>query len=134
MVQSAYRSLALISFFTACEDEVKAWTIHQGEKAVDAAGEIHSDLARGFIRAEIVTWPDLEKSGSFEAAKSQGLMKLEMKDYVMRDGRHHGGPLQGVGIGVCMPEKQYPTLIHERVALARAGENPNASAAFDPGG
>ncbi|HAH86775.1 MAG TPA: redox-regulated ATPase YchF, partial [Armatimonadetes bacterium] len=86
VVQSAYRALGLISFFTAGEDEVRAWTIRKGEKAVDAAGEIHSDLARGFIRAEIVSWEDFLKAGSFEAAKSEGLMRLEGKDYVMQDG------------------------------------------------
>ncbi|HEY3297098.1 MAG TPA: DUF933 domain-containing protein, partial [Armatimonadota bacterium] len=80
------RALGLASFFTAGEDEVKAWTINQGDKAVDAAGKIHSDLARGFIRAEIVSWADFEKAGSFEAAKSQSLMRLETKDYVMHDG------------------------------------------------
>ncbi len=86
VVQSAYRALGLISFFTAGEDEVKAWTINLGDKAVDAAGKIHSDLARGFIRAEIVSYDDFVKAGSFEAAKSTGLMRLESKDYVMHDG------------------------------------------------
>lgn len=86
LVQSAYRALGLISFFTAGEDEVKAWTIDAGDKAVDAAGKIHSDLARGFIRAEIVSYEDFLKAGSFEAAKSQGLMRLEGKDYIMHDG------------------------------------------------
>jgi hypothetical protein len=86
VVQSAYRALGLLSFFTAGEDEVKAWTIGKGDKAVEAAGKIHSDLARGFIRAEIVSWLDFEKAGSFEAAKSGGLMRLEGKDYVMQDG------------------------------------------------
>jgi hypothetical protein len=86
VVQSAYRALGLISFFTAGEDEVKAWTIEKGDKAVDAAGKIHSDLARGFIRAEIVSYEDFQKAGSFEAAKSGGLMRLEGKDYIMHDG------------------------------------------------
>ena len=86
VVQSAYRALGLISFFTAGEDEVKAWTIHKGEKAVEAAGEIHSDLARGFIRAEIVSYADFEKAGGWDTAKQAGLMRLETKDYVMHDG------------------------------------------------
>lgn len=86
VVRSAYRALGFISFFTAGEDEVKAWTINKGERAVDAAGKIHSDLARGFIRAEIVSYDDFVKAGSFEAAKSQGLMRLEGKDYTMQDG------------------------------------------------
>jgi GTP-binding protein YchF len=86
VVQSAYKALGLLSFFTAGDDEVKAWTINIGDKAVDAAGKIHSDLARGFIRAEIVSYADFEKSGSFEAAKASGLMRLEGKDYIMQDG------------------------------------------------
>ena len=86
VVRSAYRALGLLSFFTSGEDEVKAWTIHKGEKALDAAGEIHSDLARGFIRAEIVFYDDFAKAGSWDAAKHAGLMKLEGKDYVMQDG------------------------------------------------
>ena len=86
VVRSAYRALGLISFFTSGEDEVKAWTIHKGEKAVEAAGEIHSDLARGFIRAEIVSYDDFAKAGSWDAAKQAGLMKLETKDYIMQDG------------------------------------------------
>lgn len=86
VVQSAYRALGLTSFFTAGEDEVRAWTINIGDKAVEAAGKIHSDLARGFIRAEIVAFSDIEKTGSFEAAKAGGLMRLETKDYVMHDG------------------------------------------------
>ncbi|MHB1001056.1 MAG: redox-regulated ATPase YchF [Armatimonadota bacterium] len=86
VVQSAYRALGVLSFFTAGEDEVKAWTIDKGDRAVDAAGKIHSDLARGFIRAEIVSYEDFMKAGSFEAAKSAGLMRLEGKDYIMHDG------------------------------------------------
>ncbi len=86
VVQSAYRALGLISFFTAGEDEVKAWTIDKGDKAVEAAGKIHSDLARGFIRAEIVSYEDFRKAGSWDAAKAAGLMRLETKDYVMKDG------------------------------------------------
>ena len=86
VVQSAYRALGFISFFTAGEDEVKAWTICRGDKAVEAAGKIHSDLARGFIRAEIVSYADFDAKGSFEAAKAAGLMRLEVKDYVMQDG------------------------------------------------
>lgn len=86
VVQSAYRALGLLSFFTSGEDEVRAWTVDKGAKAVEAAGKIHSDLERGFIRAEIVPYDDFAKAGSWEAAKAAGLMKLETKDYVMRDG------------------------------------------------
>ncbi len=86
VVQSAYRALGLLSFFTAGEDEVKAWTINKGDKAVEAAGKIHSDLERGFIRAEIVSYDDFAKAGSWEAAKAASLMKLETKDYVIKDG------------------------------------------------
>lgn len=86
VVQSAYRALGLISFFTVGEDEVKAWTIEKGTHAVDAAGKIHSDLARGFIRAEIVSYEDFAKAGSWQAAKDAGYMRLEGKEYVVRDG------------------------------------------------
>ena len=86
VVQSAYRALGLLSFFTSGEDEVRAWTVDKGAKAVEAAGKIHSDLERGFIRAEIVPYDDFAKAGSWEAAKAAGLMKLETKDYAMRDG------------------------------------------------
>lgn len=86
VVQSAYRALGLISFFTSGEDEVKAWTVDKGSKAVEAAGKIHSDLARGFIRAEIVSYDDFAKAGSWDAAKAAGLMRLETKDYIVKDG------------------------------------------------
>lgn len=86
VVRSAYRALGLISFFTSGEDEVRAWTVDKGARAVEAAGKIHSDLERGFIRAEIVPYDDYAKAGSWEAAKSAGLMRLETKDYVMKDG------------------------------------------------
>jgi ribosome-binding ATPase len=86
VVRSAYKALGLISFFTSGEDEVKAWTICRGDRAVDAAGKIHSDLARGFIRAEILSYADFDKAGSWQAAKHAGSIRLEGKDYVMQDG------------------------------------------------
>lgn len=86
VVQSAYRALGLIAFFTVGEDEVRAWTINQGDTAVEAAGKIHSDLARGFIRAETLAYDDFVKAGSWQAAKDAGLIRLEGKEYVMHDG------------------------------------------------
>jgi hypothetical protein len=86
VVQCAYRALGLLSFFTSGEDEVRAWTVDKGAKAVEAAGKIHSDLERGFIRAEIVAYDNFSKAGSWEAAKAASLMKLETKDYIMKDG------------------------------------------------
>jgi len=86
VVQGAYRQLGLISFFTVGEDEVRAWTIERGTRAVDAAGKIHSDLARGFIRAEVMGYDDLVRTGSWEASKDSGLMRLEGKEYVVPDG------------------------------------------------
>ena len=86
VVHGAYRALGLISFFTVGEDEVRAWTLDRGETALDAAGKIHSDLARGFIRAETVAYDDFEKAGSWHAAKEAGHMRLEGKEYVMHDG------------------------------------------------
>src|SRR6266851_3283211 len=86
LIKSAYRVLGLISFLTAGEKEARAWTIPQGSRAQDAAGAIHSDIARGFIRAEIVGYDALMRAGSYAAAKEQGLMRLEGKDYIMQEG------------------------------------------------
>ncbi len=86
LIQSAYRTLGLMSFLTAGEKEVRDWTIPQGSRAQDAAGAIHSDIARGFIRAEIVGYPDLISVGTYAAAKEKGLMRLEGKDYIMQEG------------------------------------------------
>jgi ribosome-binding ATPase len=86
LIRSAYHTLGLISFFTAGEKEARAWTIRQGAKAPEAAGAIHSDLERGFIRAEVIAYNDMIKSGSSAAAKEKGLMRLEGKEYVVKDG------------------------------------------------
>jgi GTP-binding protein YchF len=84
--QSMYRRLGLISFFTVGEDEVKAWTIDEGMVARKAAGKIHSDIERGFIRAEVVEYEDLKDLGSMNAVKEKGLFRLEGKEYVVKDG------------------------------------------------
>ncbi|MFX5789435.1 DUF933 domain-containing protein, partial [Acinetobacter baumannii] len=76
MIRSAYRLLGLMSFLTAGEKEVRAWTIPQGTRAPQAAGRIHSDMERGFIRAEVVSYDDLVRAGSFAAAREQGLLRL----------------------------------------------------------
>ena len=86
MIKSAYKLLGLMSFLTAGEKEVRAWTIPVGTKAPKAAGEIHSDIERGFIRAEIVSYDELVSCGSEKAAKEKGLMRLEGKEYVMQEG------------------------------------------------
>jgi GTP-binding protein YchF len=86
MIKSAYRLLGLMSFLTAGEKEVRAWTIPIGIKAPQAAGVIHSDIERGFIRAEIVSYDDLTRVGSYAAARDQGLLRLEGKEYVMQEG------------------------------------------------
>ena len=86
LIRSCYELLGLISFFTVGPDEVRAWTIHAGERAVDAAGEIHSDLARGFIRAEVSEWKRLVELGGTAAARSAGQLRLEGRDYVVHDG------------------------------------------------
>ncbi len=84
--QSMYHRLGLISFFTVGEDEVKAWTIEEGTVARKGAGKIHSDIERGFIRAEVVEYEDLKSLGSMNAAKEKGLFRLEGKEYVVKDG------------------------------------------------
>lgn len=86
LIKASYHLLGLISFLTAGKPEVRAWTIKRGTKAPQAAGKIHSDIERGFIRAEIVGFDDLVRLGSVNAAKEQGLMRSEGKEYVMRDG------------------------------------------------
>ncbi len=86
LIKAAYHMLGLMSFLTAGEKEVRAWTIPIGTKAPQAAGEIHTDIERGFIRAEIVGYDDLVVCGSRKAASEKGLARLEGKEYVMRDG------------------------------------------------
>ncbi len=86
MIKSAYKLLGLMSFLTAGEKEVRAWTIPVGTKAPKAASEIHSDIERGFIRAEIVSYDDLVKLGSRSAAREKGLVRLEGKEYIMQEG------------------------------------------------
>lgn len=86
VVREAYGLANLISFFTAGEDECRAWTIRAGTSAQDAAGEIHSDLARGFIRAEVIRWDQLLEAGSEAAAKKRGWVRQEGKSYVVQDG------------------------------------------------
>ncbi len=86
IVKASYSLLGLMSFLTAGEKETRAWTIRKGTKAPQAAGKIHSDFERGFIRAEIVNYKDLLRCGSLAAAKEKGLVRVEGKDYVMQDG------------------------------------------------
>lgn len=86
LIRASYRLLGLISYLTAGPKETKAWTIQKGTKAPQAAGKIHSDFERGFIRAEIVTYENLVECGSFNAAKEKGLVRSEGKDYVVSDG------------------------------------------------
>lgn len=86
LIKASYHLLGLISYLTAGEQEVRAWTIKRGTKAPQAAGKIHSDFERGFIRAEIVGYTDLMECGSYTAAKEKGLVRLEGKEYVVQDG------------------------------------------------
>lgn len=86
VIQVGYRLLNLITFLTAGEDEVRAWTVTRGAKAPEAAGKIHSDIERGFIRAEVTRFEDFMACGSFAAAAKKGLQRLEGKDYVIQDG------------------------------------------------
>ncbi len=86
MIKAGYNILGLISYLTAGEKEVRAWTIERGTKAPQAAGKIHSDFERGFIRAEVVSYDELIACGSFNAAKEKGKVRSEGKDYVVQDG------------------------------------------------
>lgn len=86
LIKASYSLLGLISYLTAGETETRAWTIKKGTKAPGAAGKIHSDFERGFIRAEVVNYQDLLDCGSYNGAKEKGLVRLEGKDYVVKDG------------------------------------------------
>jgi ribosome-binding ATPase len=95
LIQASYRLLGLISFLTCGEPEVRAWTIERGMNAQKAAGAIHSDIERGFIKAEVVNWEDLLKARSFAAARERGQQRLEGKEYIVQEGdvilfRHSG--------------------------------------------
>ena len=86
LIKKSYDLLGLMSFLTAGEPEVRAWTIKKGTKAPEAAGKIHSDIQRGFIKAEVVSYDDLMKEGSMVAAREKGLVRSEGKEYIMQDG------------------------------------------------
>ena len=86
LIKKSYDLLGLMSFLTAGEPEVRAWTIKKGTKAPQAAGKIHSDIERGFIKAEVVSYDDLIREGSMNAVKEKGLLRLEGKEYIMQDG------------------------------------------------
>ncbi len=86
VIRASYRLLGLISFFTVGEDEVRAWTLRHGTHARKAGGAIHSDIERGFIRAEVTAWEDLLDLGSLASCRDQGLLRLEGKDYLVQDG------------------------------------------------
>ena len=86
LIRASYKLLGLISYLTSGEDETRAWTIKNGTKAPQAAGKIHTDFERGFIRAEVVAYQDLMACGSMVAAKEKGLVRLEGKEYVVKDG------------------------------------------------
>ena len=86
LIQKSYHLLGLISYLTAGQPEVRAWTITRGTKAPQAAGKIHTDFERGFIRAEVISYADLIANGSMAAAREKGLVRSEGKEYVMQDG------------------------------------------------
>lgn len=86
IIRNSYALLGLISFFTVGDDEVKAWTIRNNTTAIKAAGKIHSDMEKGFIRAEIINYTDFIKSGNLAEARKHGLLRLEGKNYIMQDG------------------------------------------------
>jgi GTP-binding protein YchF len=86
VIRASYRLLGVLSFFTVGEDEVRAWTIRRGTSARQAGGTIHTDIERGFIRAEVTAWDDLLEHGSLSACREKGLLRLEGKDYAVQDG------------------------------------------------
>ena len=86
VTQAAFKELGLISFLTTGSDEVRAWPIRGGETAREAAGAIHSDIERGFIRAEVVHYDDFMRCGSMKVCREQGAFRVEGKDYIVADG------------------------------------------------
>lgn len=86
VIRCSYEMLDLISFFTVGDDEVRAWTVRNGTKALEAAGAIHSDLQKGFIRAEVISWEELLALGSLADARARGKLRLEGKEYLLKDG------------------------------------------------
>jgi ribosome-binding ATPase YchF (GTP1/OBG family) len=86
VIRVSYDLLGLISFFTVGADEVRAWTIHRGSSAFDAAGEIHTDLQKGFIKAEVIPYDELIALGGLTEAKAKGRLRLEGKEYIVHDG------------------------------------------------
>lgn len=86
IIRKAYDAVGIITFFTAGEPEVRGWNLERGGSAVDAAGKIHTDLAKGFIRAEVTAFEDLERLGNMKEVKAKNLLRLEGKDYVVKDG------------------------------------------------
>ena len=95
LIRKSYELLGLISFFTVGEDECRAWTVERGSKAVEAAGAIHTDLSKHFIRAETIHWDQLLDAGSEAEARARGTLRLEGKEYIVKDGdvmhiRHSG--------------------------------------------
>ena len=86
IIRKSYELLGLLSFFTVGEDEVRAWTVRRGTHAREAAGTIHSDIERGFIRAEVVEWDELLEQGSIAACRNAGSLRLEGKEYEVKDG------------------------------------------------
>ena len=85
-LKASYDLLEAITFFTIGKDEVKAWTIKENTTALKAAGSIHSDIEKGFIRAEVISWEELLKHGSFQTAKEKAAVRLEGKDYLVQNG------------------------------------------------
>jgi len=86
VIAASYRALDLVTFLTTGEDETRAWEVRRGATAPEAAGAIHTDLQRGFIRAEVISYDDLVAAGSWDRARHQGKLRVEGKDYVVREG------------------------------------------------
>src|SRR5262249_29213346 len=86
IIRAAYDAVGILTFFTAGDPEVRGWNVERGGTAVDAAGKIHTDLARGFIRAEVTAFDDLKRLGSVREVKAKGLQRLEGKEYIVQDG------------------------------------------------
>ena len=135
LIQASYRLLGLISFLTCGEPECRAWTIERGMNAQKAAGAIHSDIERGFIKAEVVNWEDLLKAGSFAAAREKAQVRLEGKEYIVQDGDvilfRHSGDAVVIADAIACRDKSEIRLLHGAAAGADGGGGESAGRVAD---
>ena len=123
IIRAAYDAVGIITYFTAGEPEVRGWNLEKDSNAVEAAGKIHTDLAKGFIRAEVTAFEDLKQAGSIKEAKARHLQRLEGKDYIVKDG---DVPALASAIGRMMDDRGLRARLGEQAIGAMARYTPEA--------